>query len=173
MDADFQSCLSLVLHSEGGFANNRLDPGGATNFGITQRVFDAYRRLHRLLPISVRYISTTDVATIYRGQYWDAVQGDQLWPGLDYCLFDEAVNSGPKKSIIDLQVALGVTADGVFGMVTLAALHGVNDRAALLNKICDLRLNWLHRLATWRVFGRGWSARVAFVRANALKLAAG
>lgn len=170
MDTNFQTCLTFVLRSEGGFSNNRMDPGGATMEGITQRVYDAYRHLHGLLPISVRYISSDDLNAIYRTQYWAAVQGDKLWAGMDFAAMDEAVNSGPSKSIKDLQAALGVKVDGVLGMVTLSALQRVNDRTALINRICDLRLNWLHRIKTWRVFGRGWSARVAFVRANALKM---
>jgi len=172
---DFDLELPLILKSEGGFVNNPHDPGGATNYGITQRVYDAFRKTSGQSgrPVSVRYISSTDVALIYRQQYWNAVRGDETPTGIDYCLFDEAVNSGPVKSIIDLQTALKVKADGQFGMVTLGALLAVNDHAALINRICDLRLNWLHRIKTWRFFGKGWSNRIAFVRAGALKMAGG
>jgi lysozyme family protein len=170
MLANFPPSLTLVLKSEGGYVNNRFDPGGATNFGITQRVYNAYRALITQPVQSVRYIAMTEVDAIYEHQYWAAVRADDVWAGLDYLLFDEAVNSGPLASIKDLQTALGVKADGQFGMITLSALQAVNDRAALLNKICDLRLSWLHRLKTWRVFGLGWTNRVAFARGNALRM---
>ena len=174
MDASFQRALSLVLADEGGWSNNPNDPGGATMQGITQRVYDAFRRADpgTARPASVRYISTADVTAIYRVQYWDAVRGDSVPAGLDYCLFDEAVNAGPVASIKDLQTALGVKADGQFGMVTMGALLAVNDRAGLIKRICALRLNWLHRLRTWRFFGKGWAARVARVQAAALKMVA-
>lgn len=172
MQQNFAASLALVLKSEGGFSNDAHDPGGATMEGITQRVYTAYRARQRLPAAPVRSISNADVQAIYRAQYWDAVHGDGLWAGLDYCLFDEGVNSGPIPSIKDLQAALGVKVDGQFGMVTMAALEKVVDRAALINRICDLRLNLLHRLTTWRFFGKGWGARVAAVRAASLKMIA-
>lgn len=140
--------------------------------GVTQRVYDAYRRSHNLPYQSVRFIGAAEVSAIYQAQYWAAVRADEVPTGLDYLLFDEAVNSGAVKSIIDLQSALGVKADGQFGMVTMGALLAVNDRAALINKICDLRLNWLHRLKTWRWFGLGWSRRIRSARASALAMEA-
>lgn len=167
---NFQPSLALVLRSEGGYVNNSHDPGGQTNFGVTQRVYDAFRRSHALGVQSVSRIDTTEVAEIFKLQYWNAVRADEVPTGLDYVLFDEAVNSGSVASIKDLQTALGVKADGHFGMVTMGTLLAVNDRAALINKICDLRLNWLHRLKTWRFFGAGWRNRVQSVRAAALKM---
>lgn len=171
MQQGFAAALSLVLASEGGFVNSRFDPGGATCKGVTQRVYDAYRRLRGLAPMSVRYISTADASAIYQRQYWAAVAGDELPAGVDYLIFDEAVNSGPVRAVKDLQAALGVKADGHLGAITMAALLAVNDRAGLINRVCDIRLGFMRRLATWPVFGKGWSNRVAAVRANALKLA--
>ena len=40
----FVQALPVVLRFEGGYADHPNDPGGATNKGITQAVFDAYRR---------------------------------------------------------------------------------------------------------------------------------
>lgn len=171
MNADFSHSLELLLATEGGYVNNPHDPGGATNKGIIQRVYDAYRRMKSLPPTSVRNITPADVADIYKLQYWDAVRGDAIPAGIDYCLFDESANSGPVKSIIDLQTALKVKADGQFGIVTFQALQSVVDRVALINRICDLRLSFLHRLRTWRFFGRGWTARVSRVRVEAITMA--
>ncbi|TIO72063.1 glycosyl hydrolase 108 family protein, partial [Mesorhizobium sp.] len=113
-------------------------------------------------------ISTQEVADIYDRQYWDAVKGDDLPAGVDYVLFDGAVNSGPKQSIIWLQRALGPIykgrIDGTMGFTTIAAVNAVNDLDALVDRICDQRLNFMRHLSTWPVFGRGWSARVAEVR---------
>ena len=41
---NFQKALKLVLAHEGGWSDHPEDPGGATNFGVTQRVYDAFRR---------------------------------------------------------------------------------------------------------------------------------
>jgi lysozyme family protein len=172
MQQKFSAALALVLQSEGGFVNNRFDPGGATNYGITERVYDAFRRLKGLPLASVRYIGMGDVQAIYQAQYWGAVRGDDLPAGIDYLTFDEAVNSGPVRAIKDLQAALGVKADGHLGAITMAALLAVKDRAGLINRVCDIRLGFMRRLKTWQVFGKGWSNRVAAVRASALQMAA-
>lgn len=170
MQDNFQRSLSLVLKSEGGFVDNAHDPGGATNYGITQRVYDAFQRAHGAMLLSVRLIVADTVSRIYRAQYWDAIQGDKLPVPFDYLSFDEAVNSGPVQSIKDLQVCLGVAVDGHLGMVTLGALAGVSDRAGLVRKVCARRMSFLRRLKNWIYFGKGWTNRVNAVQANALAM---
>lgn len=39
-----KEALSGVLAHEGGHGNKPADPGGATMKGVTQRVYDAYRK---------------------------------------------------------------------------------------------------------------------------------
>ena len=169
MEANFQRCLSLVLASEGGFVKNRHDPGGATNQGVTQAVYDAYRKFQELMPKSVQLITGAEVAAIYRVQYWNAICGDQLPPGVDYAVFDSVVNSGVSRGAKWLQRAVGVTEDGHIGQITLAAVAKA-DPKVVINAICDRRLSFLEALHNWRYFGKGWKNRVAFVRANAMAM---
>jgi len=42
MTNNFDNVLKLVLQSEGGFVNDPRDPGGMTNLGVTQRVWEAF-----------------------------------------------------------------------------------------------------------------------------------
>lgn len=160
--------LAKVLVHEGGYVNHRQDPGGPTNKGVTQRVYDAYRKGKGLPMRSVKHITMDEVYEIYDRQYWDAVKGDQLPAGVDYVVFDGAVNSGPSQSIKWLQRALGPLytgrVDGIMGMATLTALRSVNNNDALIDRICAQRLAFLKALKTWRTFGKGWSSRVAGVR---------
>ncbi|RWB66588.1 glycoside hydrolase family 108 protein [Mesorhizobium sp.] len=164
-----KEALARVLAHEGDYSNHPDDPGGATMKGVTQRVYDAYRKSKGLGTRSVRLITNAELYDIYDRQYWDAVKGDDLPAGIDYVLFDGAVNSGPKQSIIWLQRALGPLykgrVDGTMGFTTIAAVNAVNDQDALIDRICDQRLAFMRRLKTWPTFGRGWSARVAEVRA--------
>jgi lysozyme family protein len=160
--------LAKVLVHEGGYVNHPADPGGPTNQGVTQRVYDGYRKGKGLATRSVKNITAEEVHDVYDRQYWDAVKGDQLPDGVDYVVFDGAVNSGPGRSIMWLQQALRPIykgpIDGVMGMGTIAALKAVNDNDALIDRICDARMNFLRHLGTFKTFGRGWTARVAEVR---------
>jgi len=169
--SNFDGALARVLAHEGGYADHPADPGGATNRGVTQRVYDGWRRGRGLAPRAVKRIAAGEVEAIYRTQYWAAVRADELPPGLDYCLFDAAVNSGPAQAAKWLQRALGVAADGQVGALTLAALEG-RDVAGLIDEVCDRRLAMLRTLRTFRSFGAGWTRRVGEVRRAALALAA-
>ncbi|PWJ92735.1 lysozyme family protein [Mesorhizobium loti] len=160
--------LAKVLAHEGGYSNNKLDPGGPMMKGVTERVYDGYRKGRGLSTRSVKGITTDELNAIYRAQYWDAVRGDALPPGVDYVLFDGAVNSGPGRSIMWLQQALRPAytgrIDGGLGIGTLAALKADKNNDALIDRICNARMAFLRRLSTFATFGRGWSARVAEVR---------
>lgn len=165
---NFEPSLKCVLRSEGGYVNNPKDSGHATNDGVTQAVYNAYR-VHSGLPVqSVRSISMAEVEAIYRLQFWNAVQGDTLPVGIDYLVFDDAVNSGPVEAVRELQACLGITVDGHLGLRTLQAVQGVNDRRALVLKLCARRLTFLRRLHAWITFGRGWTNRVHQVQDSAL-----
>lgn len=157
--ANFKPSLSLVLAHEGGYVNHPRDPGGATNKGVTQAVYDAYRKTMGLPPKSVREITLGEAAAIYRQQYWQAIQGDKLKAGVDYAVFDFAVNSGVARAARYLQLSLGVKADGHIGNMTLAALADA-DPVELITKLCANRMAFLKALATFDTFGKGWTRRV-------------
>ena len=162
----FERALSLVLTHEGGWSDDPADPGGATNLGVTIGSLSLWlgRPATRA---EVRALTPASVAPLYRRRFWDAIQGDALPAGLDYALFDFAVNSGPKRAVIGMQRALGLADDGRLGPVTLAAFDG-RDVSGLIDAVCDGRLSFLRALSTWPRFGRGWGRRVEEVRAAAL-----
>jgi len=95
----FSTLVAAVLKTEGGYVNNINDPGGATNLGVTQRVYDAYRSKQGLSTQSVRYISTTEAESIYYHEYYLPIDADSV---KDDCvadiLFDVAVNSGVSRA---------------------------------------------------------------------------
>ncbi len=161
----FERAMTLVLQHEGGWSDDPADPGGATNLGVTIGTLS----LGLGRPATreeVRALTPASVAPLYRRRFWDAIQGDALPAGLDYALFDFAVNSGPRRAVIGLQRVLSLADDGRLGPVTLAALHG-REVPALIEALCDGRLAFLRALSTWPRFGRGWARRVAEVRAAA------
>lgn len=166
----FDRALKLALAHEGGFSNHRDDPGGATNFGVTQATFDAWLKRQGKPARSVRTITDTEVAAIYKRQYWDAISGDDLPSGLDYAVFDYAVNSGPGRAVKDLQRVLGVKVDGALGVNTLNAIRG-KSVARLIADLCDTRMRFLKSLKHWSTFGKGWTRRVNDVRSAATAMA--
>lgn len=168
MRDNFERSLSLVLRHEGGWADHPRDPGGATMKGITLATYRAWLG-RNVTKAELRGISDEAVASIYRANYWNPVNGDNLPAGLDYAVFDYGVNSGPARAAKALQKIVGTTADGIIGPATLTAIvrHGVQN--AILD-LCDQRLAWLKRLKTWPTFGRGWQRRVTEVERDALAM---
>ncbi len=169
----FERALPPLLVIEGGKVDDPRDPGGRTNQGVIQRVYNAWRTNQGLPQRDVYKMENHERDAIYRVQFWDAIHGDDLREGVGYVVFDGAVHSGSKQSIKWLQRALGVTADGVIGQMTLEALRGVNDDDALITKILDRRLVFLQALKTWKTYGKGWGRRIADVKSRGQAWAVG
>lgn len=169
--SNFDPSLALVLKSEGGYSNNSNDPGGPTNMGITLGTLSAWRG-HPVSAQDVKNLTRDEAAAIYRVNYWNAVHGDGLSSGLDYAVFDYAVNSGPNRAARSLQQCLGVPVDGAIGPVTLAAANKA-DANELITALCTARLSFLKSLSTWSVFGTGWNNRVNDVAREAHRMTLG
>ena len=170
MDRNFTRALALVLKHECGWSDHPADPGGATMKGVTLANFRRYVKPDATKD-DLRGITDAQLATVYRRFYWDAVHGAELPDGVDYAVFDFAVNSGPGRAAKYLQGVVGVVQDGRIGPATLNATRALM-RATVINDLCDKRMAFLRGLKTWATFGRGWTSRVSGVRAEALKLAA-
>lgn len=167
-------CLAQILKHEGGYADHSADPGGATNMGITHKTLARWRGIEPwwgLDKAEVRTLEKAEAAAIYKALYWERVKAGSLPRGVDLAVFDFAVNSGPDRAVKLLQALVGTTRDGFVGPVTLAAV-AKRDSRALIEALCDQRLNFLQRLSAFATFGRGWTSRVADIRATALADAA-
>ena len=121
---------------------------------------------------NMRALTPAKVAPLYREMYWDRVKGDKLPSGVDYCVFDAAVNSGVSRAAKWLQSTVGAVADGMIGEQTLKLVLLTNPQM-LIDKYSANRLAFLQRLATWPTFGKGWERRVEEVKATALKMCGG
>ena len=151
----FDEAFHELLGHEGGFVDHPSDPGGATRWGVTERVARAagYTGHMRDFPVE-------QAKAIYRREYWDAVKADQLPAPVRYAVFDAAVNSGVRQSARWLQRAVGAADDGVIGPRTLALVNAADPhklKAALLG----VRLQFMTDLSTWPAFGKGWARRIA------------
>lgn len=162
VQSNFPRSLEAVLRHEGGFSNHPRDPGGATNLGITIGTLRQYRG-RPVTKADVKALTKAEAAAIYKKNYWDKVRGDDLPMGVDYAVFDFAVNSGMGRAIPFLQKTVGVAADGKIGPETLLATFKA-DPVATVELLCARRLAWLKTLGTWGTFGGGWNSRVNGVK---------
>ena len=173
MKENFSRSYAAALKEEGGFSNHPKDPGGATMRGVTQRVYDAYRINKGEYKQTVRKISDAEVRDIFKRQYWDAVKADELPAGVDYAVFDFAINSGPSRAVKELQRIVGETQDGVIGHRTIAAAARHPDKQVLIDAYQDRRRAFVRSLITHSTFGKGWEARIKRVRDLAKQMARG
>lgn len=158
MKSNFADALRLVFADEDRFVYNAHDPGGMTNLGVTKATWEQWVK-RTVTEQEMRNLTTEMVTPLYKQRYWDAINGDNLPFGVDYCVFDAAVNSGPGTAAKWLQRVCKAYLDGVIGPKTIAAIP--NDA---IDRFCDLRQNYLESLPTFKVFGRGWTNRVNRVR---------
>jgi lysozyme family protein len=170
-----KSC-EMVLKHEGGFTNDQRDPGnrlpdgrkGSTMLGCTQANWEAYIN-RKVTQDDMKRLTKDDVKPLYKKNYWDAVKGDELPNGVDYAAFDFAINAGPSAARKMIQRALGVTADGVFGPKTMAAIQSA-DAKDLMKKFSNEKIVFYKNLSNFKVYGNGWLKRVEDVQAVADKM---
>lgn len=165
MKGNFDAALAAILHHEGGFVDHPRDPGGMTNLGVTKRVWENWIG-REVDEAEMRALTPQLIGPLYRKNYWDKIKGDDLPAGLDYVVFDAAVNSGPSRAAKWLQSAAGAVPDGLIGPATLRAVAS-SPACELISAYQDKRLKFLENLATWDAFGRGWSRRVSEVSLTA------
>lgn len=163
MKENFAEALQRVLKHEGGFVNHPADPGGMTNLGVTKRVWEEWIG-HPATEQTMRSLTPARVAPLYKRKYWDKIRGDDLPDGVDYVVFDAAVNSGPGRAAKWLQACVGVEVDGEIGPKTLAAVAAF--KGDLVDDYSKRRLSFLMDLPHWATFGKGWSRRVAEVQSD-------
>lgn len=171
MKTNFEDSLKHVLCHEGGWADHPRDPGGATMKGITLATYRRHFGEERGKD-DLRAISDEELSKIYDSGYWSKCRCDELPAGIDYVVFDAAVNSGPGRGVKWLQAAVGAKQDGGMGPKTLAKVKE-HDFLDILHHMCDHRLAFLRGLSHWPDFGKGWSRRVEKVRVTAIEMGKG
>ncbi|MBX2806278.1 MAG: hypothetical protein KTR19_09920 [Hyphomicrobiales bacterium] len=169
MEVNFDLALKHVLKFEGGYSDHPKDPGGATNFGITIGVLREFRG-RSVTKQDVRSLSLSEAANIYRTRYWDASSCNELPAGIDLAVFDCAVNQGVGRARRFLQIAAGVTPDGIVGPLTLDAVKS-GKPLSLLSEFMARRMRSYGMLRSlFRTFGLGWSRRLMATHAEAIAL---
>ena len=170
--SNFDECLQIILHHEGGYVNHPKDPGGMTNLGVTKRVYEDWVG-YAVSEHTMQNLTEEDVAPIYKKNYWDRVKGDDLPEGLNLCVFDFGVNAGTGRAAKYLQTMVGAKADGAIGPATLRAVETFVKQEGLKGAI-ELyqknRLAYYKKLKHFKTFGKGWTRRNKETTASAKKM---
>jgi len=162
----FKEGLALVLEYEGNYVKDKDDPGGATNKGITQKVYDKYRKHIEEDKRSVRAIADAEVEAIYFESYWNLGKCEDMPNKLALCHFDTCVNAGVKQSSKFLQRIIGAKDDGVIGPKTIKKLSDEKEvsEIELAKKFLNLRRDFYQSLVlkkpVLKKFLKGWLKRV-------------
>ena len=176
MIENWDKSFDLVIAHEGGFTNDQRDKGnhlpdgreGCTMWGCTQANWETYIG-KQITQDDMKKLLPNDVKPYYKKFYWDACSCDQLPSGMDYAVFDFAINAGVGGSKKMLQRALGVVVDGAIGQNTLKAIQQ-SDCKELLQKFSDAKTAFYQSLGNFNVYGKGWLQRVADVQKVALTM---
>jgi lysozyme family protein len=162
MESNWDKSFALVMKSEGGYVNDPHDNGGETNLGVTKRAWAEY--LGRAINEGeMKALTLETVKPFYKKMYWDKCRCNDLPTGVDYAVFDFAVNSGVQQSIKLLQRAVGADADGVIGKETFAlvdATHIDDVLESFSNQKRDFYRAIVARNPTQAKFLNGWLNRV-------------
>lgn len=166
MKSNFDASFARIIKSEGGYVNDPADRGGETNLGVTIGAWGAYLK-RDVQPGEMKALTQETVKPFYKSMYWDKVKGNDLPVGVDYAVFDFAVNAGASRAAKFLQRAVGAVDDGVIGSGTLGLVARA-DHAKLLDNFAEQKQRFYSGLATTnpsqQKFLKGWLARVDHVQ---------
>lgn len=168
MSRAFAYIADRVLAEEGGLVDHARDPGGRTNLGVTQATLNHARNVIPSLPRTVDQLTRGDALSIYAALYWRPIRGDELPLGLAMIVFDAAINQGPADAARFLQLAVGVTPDGIVGPRTIAAANRADVRKAVTEVAARRMHDYMLLDHLQDAFGLGWSRRLMRIYAQAL-----
>lgn len=159
----FDTFIRRILSHEGGFSNDRNDPGNwtggrvgagqlkGTKFGIAANTYPT---------LDIKNLTWDTAAALYRRDFWDAAKAGQLPPAVGFQLLDGAVNSGVRRATQWLQRAARVADDGILGPVSLAAIRAADPNDLAFRFLAE-RLDFMTGLSNWPHHGKGWARRIA------------
>lgn len=162
MDA-FEYAFDKTFGFEGEYVNDQADPGGETNWGISKKAYP---------DLSIAILTIEQAMTIYRWDYWDALQLDNIYNKIIAAeIFDTAVNMGQRTAIRIAQKALNflgeeLTEDGILGSKTVAALNAWESRDEKALFVCLNGFQFMKYIEITQYkpelkrFSRGWTKRI-------------
>lgn len=158
--------VPFILKWEGGFVDDPDDLGGATNRGVTIGTYATYCKKKGYPAPTVerlKNLSEKDWAEILKTMYWDRWKADEIKSQSVANILVDWVWASGVNGIKIPQKVLGVTADGIVGAKTLAALNARNPKE-LFEEIREARVQFIEDICRKRPannkFKKGWLNRI-------------
>ena len=153
----------FILRWEGGFVDDPLDRGGATNKGITIGTFRNFYGKDATVE-QLKNITDEQWLHIFKSGYWDKWKADDIEnQSIANIVVDWAWGSGAATSIKQVQKILGVAVDGIVGNDTLTAINIAGQRS-LFVKIHNRRIEFVENIVkrdpSQARFLKGWKNRI-------------
>ena len=164
--SEIKKLAPFVLKWEGGFVNDPLDKGGATNKGVTMAVWQkqGYDKNGdgKIDVKDLKNLSDEDATKIMKKHYWDRCRADEIQDQrVANTLVDWVWCSGAWGIKIP-QKMLGLKADGIVGAKTLQAINKAPEN--FLQILYKERQEFLERIVktnpTQKRFLKGWLNRL-------------
>ena len=168
MNQNFEKCMEMLLVHEGGYVNHPSDPGGMTNLGVTKKTYDNHHGTD-IDEEGMRNLTVEDVMPIYRTNYWERCRYQDLPSGVDWAVFDWAVNSGREGQS---RLSRGPWERLRMVLIGPHTMMCVKDEepAQIINRMAVHRDSFYRSLSTFDKFGRGWIRRNDETREQALHM---
>ena len=163
MSLTFDQAFERLIGHEGKFTNDRQDRGNwttgvigkgelkGTKYGISAMTYP---------DLDIKNLTLVQAKQIYKRDWWDKINADQIDTALVFQVWDFAINAGMGTAKRKLQLAVGVLDDGTIGNLTIQAINKA-DLNDILLKFNAERLKYYTSLSTWPRYGKGWTLRVA------------
>lgn len=165
--SDVNKLAPIILKWEGGFVNDPVDKGGATNKGVTIATWKqcGYDKDgdNDIDVEDLKKLTLFDATIVLKKYYWDRWRADQIEnQSVANILVDWVWGSGVHGIKIP-QRLLGVTVDGIVGQKTIEAINN-SDQSELFKKIWLARKDFLNgivqRNPEQKRFIKGWLNRL-------------
>lgn len=129
-----------------------VDDGGPTLCGVTQTAWDQYCQQKGMTSVPVRTLTNAQVADFYWFSYWKPLCLDEIPDGLDFVVFQWAINhegaGDAGQAVRDLQICAGANPDGIMGPMTVKCVQTFAFPLKLASCVLDRQEAWYKEAAS-------------------------
>lgn len=161
--SNFEKAFEELIGNEGGYKCQQHDRMDWTSgkVGVGELKGTKYGISAGSYPhLDIKNLTLAQAREIYKRDFWDKFNGDDLDYEVAFQVFDADVNHGIGNGSRFMQRALDVADDGVVGPVTLKALKEMEPKKFMFLFLAE-RLEFFTKCTTWATDGKGWARRVA------------